>query len=124
MSDSVRPHRQQPTRLRHPWDSPGKNSGVGYHFLLQCMKVKSESEVTQSYPTLMVLIKKQEFVRIWRNWTLTADGNGKWKISVTLENNLAVLQIPNIELSYNPAIPFLSIYPRKIRLFIHTKMCT
>ena len=40
MSDSVRPHRQ-PTRLRHPWDSPGKNTGVGCHFLLQCMKVKS-----------------------------------------------------------------------------------
>ena len=48
MSDSVRPHRQQPTRLRHPWDSPGKNTGVGCHFLLQCMKVKSESEVAQS----------------------------------------------------------------------------
>ena len=52
MSNSVRPHRWQPTRLPHPWDSPGKNTGVGYHFLLQCMKVKSESEVTQSYPTL------------------------------------------------------------------------
>ena len=52
MSDSVRPHRQQPTRLPHPWDSPGKNTGVGCHFLLQCMKVKSESEVTQSCPTL------------------------------------------------------------------------
>ena len=50
MSDSVRPHRRQPTRLHHPWDSPGKNSGVGCHFLLQCMKV--ESEVTQSCPTL------------------------------------------------------------------------
>ena len=36
----------------HPWDSPGKNTGVGCHFLLQCMKVKSESEVTQSCPTL------------------------------------------------------------------------
>ena len=48
MSDSVRPQRQQPTRLPHPWDSPGKNTGVGCHFLLQCMKVKSESEVTQS----------------------------------------------------------------------------
>ena len=48
MSDSVRPHRRQPTRLPHPWDSPGKNSGVGCHFLLQCMKVKSESEVAQS----------------------------------------------------------------------------
>ena len=43
--DSVRPHRQQPTRLPHPWDSLGKNTGVGCHFLLQCMKVKSESEV-------------------------------------------------------------------------------
>ena len=52
MSDSVRPHRWQPTRLLHPWDSPGKNTGVGCHFLLQCMKVKSESEVTQSCPTL------------------------------------------------------------------------
>ena len=52
MSDSVRPHRQQPTRLPSPLDSPGKNTGVGCHFLLQCMKVKSESEVTQSCPTL------------------------------------------------------------------------
>ena len=52
MSDSVRPHRRQPTRLPHPWDSPGKNTGVGCHFLLQCMKVKSESEVSQSCLTL------------------------------------------------------------------------
>ena len=47
MSDSVRPHRRQPTRLPRPWDSPGKNTGVG----CQCMKVKSESEVPQSCPT-------------------------------------------------------------------------
>ena len=52
MSDSVRPHRQQPTRLPHPWDSPGKNTGVGCHVLLQCMKVKSESEVAKSCQTL------------------------------------------------------------------------
>ena len=52
MSDSVRPHRWPPTRLPHPWDSPGKNTGVGCHFLLQCMKVKSESEVSQSCLTL------------------------------------------------------------------------
>ena len=52
MSDSVQPHRWQPTRLPRPWDSPGKNTGVGCHFLLQCMKVKSESEVAQSCPTL------------------------------------------------------------------------
>ena len=52
VSDSVRPHRRQPTRLCCPWDAPGKNTGVGCHFLLQCMKVKSESEVAQSCPTL------------------------------------------------------------------------
>ena len=49
---TLRPHRQQPTRLPRPWDSPGKNTGVGCHFLLQCIKVKSESEVAQSCPTL------------------------------------------------------------------------
>ena len=54
MSDSVWPHRWQLTRLPHPWDSPGKNIGVGCHFLLQCMKVKSESEVAQSCPTLSI----------------------------------------------------------------------
>ena len=48
VSDSVRPQKRQPTRLPRPWDSPGKNTGVGCHFLLQCMKVKSESEVAQS----------------------------------------------------------------------------
>ena len=52
VSNSVRPHRRQPTRLPRPWDSPGKNTGVGCHFLLQCMKVKREREVAQSCPTL------------------------------------------------------------------------
>ena len=51
MSDPVRPHRWQPTRLPCPWDSPGKNTGAGCHFPLQYMKVKSESEVSQSCPT-------------------------------------------------------------------------
>ena len=49
-------HRRQPTRLPRPWDSPGKNTAVGCHFLFQCMKVKSESEVAQSCPTLSVLM--------------------------------------------------------------------
>ena len=53
MSDSVQPHRRQPTRLPCPWDSPGKNTGVGCHFLLQCMKVKSKSEIAQSCPILV-----------------------------------------------------------------------
>ena len=45
------PHRRQPTGLPRPWDPPGKNTGVGWHFLLQCRKVKSESEVAESCPT-------------------------------------------------------------------------
>ena len=49
---TLQPHRRQPTGLPRPWDSPGKNTGVGCHFLLQCMKVKSESEVTQVCQTL------------------------------------------------------------------------
>ena len=52
MSNSVQPHRRQPTRLPRPWDSPGKNTGGGCHFLLQYMKMKSESEVIQPCPTL------------------------------------------------------------------------
>ena len=52
MSNSVRPQRRKPTRLPRPWDSPGKNTGVGCHFLLQCMKLKSESQVAQSCLTL------------------------------------------------------------------------
>ena len=52
VSDSMGLHGWQPTRLHRPWDSPGKNTGVGCHFFLQCMKVKSESEVAQSCPTL------------------------------------------------------------------------
>ena len=53
ISISVRPDRRQPTRLPCPWDSSGKNTGVGCHFLLQCRKVKSESEVAQLCPTLV-----------------------------------------------------------------------
>ena len=52
VSDSVRPHRRQPNRLIRPWDSPGKNTGVGCHFPLQCMEAKSEMEVAQSCSTL------------------------------------------------------------------------
>ena len=62
VSDSVRPHRHQPTGFPHPWDSPGKNTGVGCHFLLQCMKVKSESEVTQSRPTLSEVLYKLSYL--------------------------------------------------------------
>ena len=60
VSDSVRPHRRQPTRLPHPWDSPGKNTGVGCHFLLQCMKVTHSSHLIRPQQTfsfiLMVIV--------------------------------------------------------------------
>ena len=52
ISNTVRPHRRQPPSQPRPWDSPGKSTGVGCHFLLQCMKGKSESEVVQSCLTL------------------------------------------------------------------------
>ena len=65
MSDSVQPHGRQPTRLPRSWDSPGKNTGVGCHFLLQCMKVKSESEVAQSCPTLSDPMEPTRLLRPW-----------------------------------------------------------
>ena len=75
MSDSVQPHRRQPTRLCHPWDSPGKNTGVGCHFLLQCMKVKSESEVAQSCLTLCGLHGLQP-TRLLRAWDFPGKSTG------------------------------------------------
>ena len=65
MSDSVGPHRWQPTRLLRPWDSPGKNTGVGCHFFLQCMKVKRQSEVDQSCPTLCDQPAKKSLTKTW-----------------------------------------------------------
>ena len=64
MSDSVQPQRRQHSRLPRPWDSPGKNTGMGCHFLLQCMKVKSESEVSQSCPRPHGL-QPTRLLRLW-----------------------------------------------------------
>ena len=82
--DSVRPHRQQPTRLPRPWDSPGKNTGGSCHFLLQCMKVKSESEVAQLCPTLVTpwtaayqgaILISILHMRTWFQISVRAEGN-------------------------------------------------
>ena len=75
VSNSVRPHRWQPTRLPCPWDSPGKNTGVGCRFLLRCMKVKSESEVAQSCPTLQ---DPMDFETPWllRPWDFPGKSTG------------------------------------------------
>ena len=107
MSDSVRPHRRQPTRLRHPWDSPGKNTGVGFHFLLQCMKVKSESEVAQSCLPLSdpmdCSLPGSSVHGIFQARVL------EWGAIAFSSYNL------NMHLSCDPAIPLLGIYPRAMK---------
>ena len=75
MSDSVRPQRWQPIRLPRPWDSPGKNTGVGCHFLLQCMKVKSESEVAHSCPPCSNPMDYQP-TRLLRPWDCPGKSTG------------------------------------------------
>ena len=71
VSDPVRPHRQQPTRLLRPWNSPGKNTGVGCHFLLQCMKVKSESESRSVMPDSQRPhgLQPARLLRPWEYWS-------------------------------------------------------
>jgi len=103
MSDSVQPHRRQPTRLPRPWDSPGKNTGVGCHFLLQCMKVKSESEVARSCLSLsdpmdcslpgssvpgILQARTLEWVAI------SFSNAGKWKVKVKLLSRVWLLATP------------------------------
>ena len=97
-----------------PWDSPGKNTGVGCHFLLQCMKVKSESEVAQSYLTLcdpmdcsppgsslhgIFQARVLEWGAIAFSWRTV------WRFLNKLE----------IELPYDPAIPLLDIHTEETR---------
>ena len=76
MSDSVWPHRRQPTRLLRPWDSPGKNTGVGCQFLLQCMKVKSEREVAQSCPILRDPVDRPQPTRLLYPWDFPGKSTG------------------------------------------------
>ena len=76
MSDSVRPHRRQPTRLPCPWDSPGKKTGVSYHFLLWCIKVKSESEVALSCLTLSNPMNGRQPTRILHPWDFPGKSTG------------------------------------------------
>ena len=74
VSDSVWPHRLQPTKVPCPWDSPDKNTGVGCHFLLQCMRVESEREVGQSCPTQR--LHGLQPTRLLRPWDFPGKGTG------------------------------------------------
>ena len=103
MSNSVWPHRRQPTRLPHPWDSPGRNTGVGCHCLLQCRNVKSESEVTQLCPTLSDPMDCSPsgssihgiFQARVLEWVAIAFSNaGMWKVKVKSLSCVQLLAIP------------------------------
>ena len=97
MSDSLWPHRGPPTRLLCPWDSPGRNTGVGCHFLLHCMKVKSESEVAQSCLTLSNLmdgsLPGSSAHGIFQARILKWGAIASSDIKVTLGNSLEVLSV-------------------------------
>ena len=120
VSDSVRPQRRQPTRLPHPWDSPGKNTGVGCHFLLQCMKVKSESEVTESCLTLC----DPRDCRLLRPWDFPGKSTGVGCHSLLHTISQSLLKLMSIEsvvpsnclIFCRPLLLLPSIYP-SIRVF-------
>ena len=118
MSDSVQPHRWEPARLPHPWDSPGRNTEVCCHFLLQCIKVKSESEVAQSCLTLSDPMDCslsgscvhgifQARVLEWVSSAFSV----KWlqALYITLQQ---FLKRTSLQFSVNPKIPLLHQYPK------------
>ena len=114
MSDSVRSRRRQHTRLCHPWDSPGKNTGVGCHFLLQCMKVKSEREVTQSCSTLSDPMDcsppGSSIHGIFQARVL------EWG-AIVFSNLQKAKQRP-----YDPAIPLLVLYSKEMKIIFTQKL--
>ena len=116
MSDSVRPHRQKPTRLPCPWDSLGKNTGVGCHFLLQCRKLKSESEVTQSCLTL-----SDPMDCSLPNFSV----HGIFQARVLEWGALAFSSINHVYLhrSYATFSPYLLIFEYRVKHTIHWEIC-
>ena len=121
----MRPHRRQPTRLPRPWDSPGKNTGVGCHVLLQCMKVRSEREVAQSCPTLCdpmdCSLPGSSVHGIFQARVLEW---GAIAFSLSIINSQSLLKLMSIELVmpsnhlilYHPLLLLPSIFPN-IRVF-------
>ena len=118
MSDFVRPHRWEPARLPCPWDSPGKNTGVGCHFLLQCIKVKSESEVAQS---CLILSDPMDcslsgssihgtFQASVLEW-VTSAFSLKWLQPLYITRQ-QFLKRTSLQFSVNPQIPLLHQYPK------------
>ena len=119
MSDSVRPHRRQPTRLPRPWDSPGKNTGVGCHLLLQCMKVKSESEVAQLCPNLMTpwTAAHQAFLSITNSQSLLK----LMSIESVMPSNHLILCHPLLLLA--SIFPSIGVFSNESALYIRWSKC-
>ena len=118
MYDCVRLHRCEPSRLPSPWDSPGKNTEVGCHFLLQCIKVKSENEVAQSCLTLSdpmdCSLSSSSVHGIFQARVLewvTSAFSVKWlqALYITLHQ---FLKRTSLHFSVNPQIPLLHQYPK------------
>ena len=100
MSDFVQPNRWQPTRLPHPWDSPGKNTGVGCHFLLQCMKVKNESEVAPTLSDPMDCSPPDSsFHGIWRVQEWVAIAFSEFSSESSPKNSTPFLSLLHSEMS-------------------------
>ena len=97
VSNSVWPHRRQPTMPRCPWDSPGKNTGVGFHFLLQSMKVKSESEVAQSCLTQRP--HRLQPTRLLRPWDFLGKSTGVGCHALPIANSTLIFKGAWMEVS-------------------------
>ena len=128
MSDSVRSHRQKPTRLPGPWDSPGKNTGVGCHFLLQCMKVKSESEVTlpmpnKSSPVSQIFLNSSYSLYLFHNNRYTPISQRKTIYPSNTYHSLVLSNhLPTYLPFHKPSHPLtfcLSLTLLSIQLFLH-----
>ena len=117
MSDSVQLDRRQPTRLPRPWNSPGKNTGVGCHFLLQCIKVKSKSEVTQSCPQLHGL----QPTRLRCPWDFPGKSTGVGCHCFILQYLLEFAQthVCRVDDALQPSHPLLSPSPPALNFFQH-----
>ena len=125
MSNSVQPYRQEPTRLPHLWDSPGKNTGVGCHFLLQCMKVTSESEVAQSCPTLRDPMDLP--TRLLHPWDFPGKStrigchrllrNGFWNSTVIFILILQFVKVQKMKITY--AFKLKHSIKRELNMFIN-----
>ena len=129
-------HRRQPTRLLCPWDSPGKNTGVGCHFLLQCMRVKSKSEVAQSYPTFSDPIGcslpgssihgifQARVLEFWelasRTWKQTDPGNWKLTVLKTIKMMLVRPLMTNFKMTVRAdcVVPACSPLPLSIKIHV------